>query len=1035
MSRPNPFDDADYPYRHQQHHERPHSNMNTPTKPLPVFATDSPTRKAYRNSLTSDQHFNGFPQVEEPMMHSPSAAAVRYSPNAFGRRNLQPQPLPFMNDGYQSPLRASPLRASPYVSQEPMSERKLFTELESPSRKKHASVIFDNDEDDEEDAAVNYQFHGSPTRGSPTRMAHPFAEQQQIPQFHYDTNNNNIHSRNPSGGSTVNSLESEGKAFNEKLQLSSSNFSGETYDTNFYKQYSGNADDSFDSDGMYGSDSDSEESAPRRRNSTTKRKSYSETSNSSNSNTVNFSLDNIVPKKLLSILPQTNSKEFTHMRYSACTSEPDDFIAEGFTLRANKLDREIELCVCITMYNESEVDFTRTMHAVMKNVAYLCSRKKSRVWGPDGWKKVQIIIVSDGRSKINNNVCDVLTAMGVYQKEIARSSVNSKDVKAHLFEYTTQVSINEELQYEGAEKGIVPVQVLFCLKENNQKKINSHRWLFNAFCKSLDPNVVVLLDVGTKPNIPAFYHMWKAFDRDSNVAGVAGEIKALKGKGCNKLLNPLVASQNFEYKMSNILDKPLESVFGYISVLPGALSAYRYKALLNHEDGTGPLNSYFKGESAMAGPARDVFSANMYLAEDRILCWELVAKRNASWVLKYVKEATGETDLPETVPEFISQRRRWLNGALFAAIFSQIHFRQIWNTNHSAMRKICFHIEFFYQFIQLLFSWFSIGNFYLTFYFLAGSLRNSARFGTTGGTALFTIFNYITIATMCALFIISMGNRPQGAQHLFILCMVLLSIASTFALICGLYFAFNQLSSGSEGHRVFVNIVVSLLSTFGLYTFTSIIYLDPWHMITSSVQYFLLLPSYTCTLQIFAFCNTHDVSWGTKGDNKPESKDLGSVVATKDAHGEAKFNINPFERMNIDSAFESAQRNMQKQHSTNLSKQAPVKTVVSSDDYYRDIRTRVVLLWLISNLILIMSMTQVYGTSNTGSNKYLVFILWSVAFLSLFRACGSVMYLVLKYTRFLVISNKKIQRKSESQNWSLNPLKWFNKSSISTSRN
>jgi chitin synthase len=31
--------------------------------------------------------------------------------------------------------------------------------------------------------------------------------------------------------------------------------------------------------------------------------------------------------------------------------------------------------------------------------------------------------------------------------------------------------------------------------------------------------------------------------------------------------NPLVAAQNFEYKMSNILDKPLESLFGYITVL------------------------------------------------------------------------------------------------------------------------------------------------------------------------------------------------------------------------------------------------------------------------------------------------------------------------------------------------------------------------------------------------------------------------------------------------------------------------------------
>lgn len=87
--------------------------------------------------------------------------------------------------------------------------------------------------------------------------------------------------------------------------------------------------------------------------------------------------------------------------------------------------------------------------------------------------------------------------------------------------------------------------------------------------------------------------------------------------------------------MSNILDKPLESVLGYITVLPGAFSAYRYKALRGR-----PLASYFNGEIMHGGA--DIFSANMYLAEDRILCFELVTKRNEAWILKYVKRARAE---------------------------------------------------------------------------------------------------------------------------------------------------------------------------------------------------------------------------------------------------------------------------------------------------------------------------------------------------------------------------------------------------------
>ena len=101
------------------------------------------------------------------------------------------------------------------------------------------------------------------------------------------------------------------------------------------------------------------------------------------------------------------------------------------------------------------------------------------------------------------------------------------------------VSVTSSNKIECAKEGIVPVQITFCLKEKSQKKINSHRWFFNAFGPILQPTVCVLLDVGTMPGPGSIYHLWKAFDISSNIGGACGEIVALKGKYWEKLWNPL----------------------------------------------------------------------------------------------------------------------------------------------------------------------------------------------------------------------------------------------------------------------------------------------------------------------------------------------------------------------------------------------------------------------------------------------------------------------------------------------------------------
>ena len=73
-----------------------------------------------------------------------------------------------------------------------------------------------------------------------------------------------------------------------------------------------------------------------------------------------------------------------------------------------------------------------------------------------------------------------------------------------------------------------------------------------------------------------------------------------------------------------------------------------------------------------------------------------------------MKNAIGETDVPDALPEFISQRRRWLNGSFFASVYAIAHVSQIMRSGHSTARKIVLMLETVYNVINLVFAWFSI---------------------------------------------------------------------------------------------------------------------------------------------------------------------------------------------------------------------------------------------------------------------------------------------------------------------------------------
>lgn len=415
---------------------------------------------------------------------------------------------------------------------------------------------------------------------------------------------------------------------------------------------------------------------------------------------------------------ESGSEEFTHLRYTAATCDPNDFtLKNGYNLRPAMYNRHTELLIAITYYNEDKTLTSRTLHGVMQNIRDIVNIKKSEFWNKGGpaWQKIVVCLVFDGIDPCDKGTLDVLATIGIYQDGIMKKDIDGKETVAHIFEYTTQLSVTANQQLirplDDGPSTLPPVQMMFCLKQKNSKKINSHRWLFTAFGRILNPEVCILLDAGTKPGYKALLALWEAFYNDKDLGGACGEIHALLGKGWKNLLNPLVAIQNFEYKISNILDKPLESSFGYVSVLPGAFSAYRFRAIMGR-----PLEQYFHGDHTLSkqlGPkgieGMNIFKKNMFLAEDRILCFELVAKAGSKWHLTYVKASKGETDVPEGAAEFIGQRRRWLNGSFAATLYSLMHFGRMYRSGHNILRMFFLHIQLIYNIATVTLTWFSLG--------------------------------------------------------------------------------------------------------------------------------------------------------------------------------------------------------------------------------------------------------------------------------------------------------------------------------------
>ncbi|CAD6918652.1 unnamed protein product [Tilletia laevis] len=198
---------------------------------------------------------------------------------------------------------------------------------------------------------------------------------------------------------------------------------------------------------------------------------------------------------------------------------------------------------------------------------------------------------------------------------------------------------------------------------------------------------------------------------------------------------------------------------------------------------------------------------------------------------------------------------------------------------------------------------------------------------------------------------------------------------------------------------IYAQMVVSVLATYGVYLISSFIACDPLHLLTSFVQYILLAPTYINILNVYAFCNLHDFSWGTKGETSV-SNDLGAVNST--GKGTVEIAL-PTSQLDIDSAYDEALMKLRTRPMIIKGDASREEKDARQMDYYKNIRTNVVLAWALSNCILAAFIlagdnTGTFDPSSgtTRSKIFMIVVLVFVGGMSCIRFIGSTIYMLIQ---------------------------------------
>lgn len=264
-----------------------------------------------------------------------------------------------------------------------------------------------------------------------------------------------------------------------------------------------------------------------------------------------------------------------------------------------------------------------------------------------------------------------------------------------------------------------------------------------------------------------------------------------------------------------------------------------------------PLVDSFIGDPSSKDHAQislKPFQLNRYLADDRIICFGVISKAGQRRHLEYLSDARAETDIPTTAVDFINQRRRWLNGALFATLHTVRSWSALYKSGHNITRLAVLHLQLFYNLLNLLLGWFSVAAFLLTT-FTINSIASDPPPDTpvdgfpfgAASPVVNSVVQIVYLITIVVQFILAIGSRPRNHRIAYLVSFVIFAVIQLYMLLNIVYLLkrvvdFRADTNGSSNYA-YINqyyadlgeatVIVTAFCMFGVYIVPGILALDP----------------------------------------------------------------------------------------------------------------------------------------------------------------------------------------------------------------